>query len=100
VEEESAVPFAGGDCEIRIKGRLSDSLLAAFEGLMTTVQPVATVLHGPVPDQAALYRLLDRIQSLGCMLDRFQPLRPLIPHGELAAELRLLGRDERTCLPG
>jgi hypothetical protein len=64
-EEESAVPFAGGDCEIRIKGRLSDSLLAAFEGLMTTVQPVATVLHGPVQDQAALYRLLDRIQSLG-----------------------------------
>ena len=32
------------------------------------------------------------------MLDRFQPLRPLIPHGELAAELRLLGRDdERAC---
>jgi hypothetical protein len=57
--------LAGGDCEIRIKGRLSDSLLAAFEGLMTTVQPVATVLHGPVQDQAALYRLLDRIQSLG-----------------------------------
>jgi len=31
-------------------------------------------------------------------LDRFQPLRPLIPHGELAAELRSLGRDdERAC---
>ena len=29
------------------------------------MQPVATVLHGPVQDQAALYRLLDRIQSLG-----------------------------------
>jgi hypothetical protein len=42
------VAFAGGDYEIRIKGRLSDSLLAAFEGLTTTVQPVATVLHGPV----------------------------------------------------
>ena len=60
--------LAGGDYEIRIKGRLSDSLLAAFEGLMTTVQPVATVLHGPVQDQAALYRLLDRIQSLGLEL--------------------------------
>ena len=52
--------LAGGDYEIRIKGRLSDSLLAAFEGLTTTVQPVATVLHGPVQDQAALYGLLDR----------------------------------------
>jgi hypothetical protein len=35
-------------------GRLSDSLLVAFEGLTTTVQPVATVLAGPVQDQAAL----------------------------------------------
>jgi hypothetical protein len=63
-QEEPAIALAGGDYEIRIKGRLSDSLLAAFEGLTTTVQPVATVLYGPVQDQAALYRLLDRIQSL------------------------------------
>ena len=35
-QKESAVAFAGGDYEIRIKGRLSDSLLAAFEGLTTT----------------------------------------------------------------
>jgi hypothetical protein len=62
-QEESAVAFAGGDYEIRIKGRLSDSLLAAFEGLTTTEQPVETVLYGPVQDQAALYRLLDQIQS-------------------------------------
>jgi hypothetical protein len=27
------VPFGGGSYEIRVKGRLSDSLLAAFEGL-------------------------------------------------------------------
>ena len=66
--EESATALAGGDYEIRIKGRLSDALLAAFEGLTTTVQPVETVLYGPVQDQAALYRLLDRIQSLGLEL--------------------------------
>jgi hypothetical protein len=37
---------------------------------------------------------------IACLLalDRFEPLRPLIPHGELAAELRLLGRDDaRAC---
>jgi len=62
------VPFGGGSYEIRIKGRLSDSLLAAFEGLRATVEPVETVLHGPVQDQAALYGLLDRIQSLGLEL--------------------------------
>jgi hypothetical protein len=50
------------------QGRLSDSLLAVFEGLTASVEPVETVLHGPVQDQAALYGLLDRIQSLGLEL--------------------------------
>jgi hypothetical protein len=58
----------GGDYEIRIKGRLSDSLLAAFEGLTATVEPVETVLYGPVEDQSTLHGLLDRIQSLGLEL--------------------------------
>ena len=60
--------FGGGSYEIRIKGRLSDSLLAAFEGLTATVEPVETVLHGPVEDQSSLHGLLDRIQSLGLEL--------------------------------
>jgi hypothetical protein len=58
----------GGSYEIRIRGRLSDSLLAAFEGLTPSVEPAETVLHGPVRDQAALHSLLDRIQSLGLEL--------------------------------
>jgi hypothetical protein len=62
------VAFGEGSYEIRVKGRLSDSLLAAFEGLSATVEPVETVLYGPVQDQAALYGLLDRIQSLGLEL--------------------------------
>jgi hypothetical protein len=62
------VAFGGGSYEIRIKGRLSDSLLAAFEGLTATVEPVETVLHGPVEDQSSLHSLLDRIQSLGLEL--------------------------------
>jgi hypothetical protein len=67
-EEGSLVPFGGGSYEIRIKGRLSDSVLTAFEGLTATVEPVETVLHGPVPDQSSLHGLLDRIQSLGLEL--------------------------------
>ena len=62
------MPYGGGDYEIRIKGRLSDSLLTAFEGLKATVQPVETVLCGPVEDQSTLYGLLDRIHSLGLEL--------------------------------
>jgi hypothetical protein len=62
------VPFGGGRYEIRIKGRLTDAMLAAFEGLTATVEPGETVLQGPVQDQAALYGLLERIQSLGLEL--------------------------------
>jgi hypothetical protein len=72
--EESAMAPAGGDYEIRSKGRLSDPLLAAFEGLTTTVQPVATVLYGPIQDRAALYGLLDRIRSPGLELVELRQL--------------------------
>ena len=76
--------FGGGSYEIRIKGRLSDSLLAAFEGLTATVEPVETVLHGPVEDQSSLHGLLDRIQSLGLELVEIRRL-PTAPDG-VAAE--------------
>jgi hypothetical protein len=68
IMRESVVSYGGGDYEIRIKGRLSDSLLAAFEGLTATVEPVETLLYGPVEDQSTLHGLLDRIQSLGLEL--------------------------------
>ena len=68
------MPHGGGSYEIRIKGRLSDSALAAFEGLTATVQPVETVLHGPVQDQSSLHGLLDRIQSLGLELVEIRQL--------------------------
>ena len=62
------MPFGGGSYVVRIKGRLSDSLLAEFGGLTATSKPGETVLHGLVRDQAELYGLLDRIQSLGLEL--------------------------------
>jgi hypothetical protein len=54
--------------EIRIKGKVSEATLSAFEGLHHSVQPIETVLTGPVADQAALHGVLDRIQSLGLEL--------------------------------
>ena len=63
------MPFGGGSYEIRLAGRLSDSVLSAFEGeasgLTVSVEPAETVLYGPVGDQAALLGLLDRIRSSG-----------------------------------
>jgi hypothetical protein len=54
--------------EIRIRGRVSRAVLETFEGLESDVEPVETVLHGPVRDQAELHGLLEKIQALGLEL--------------------------------
>jgi hypothetical protein len=56
--------------EIKVRGRLSRTLAAEFAqlDLVARTQPVETVIHGPVEDQAALYGLLRRIESLGLEL--------------------------------
>jgi hypothetical protein len=60
--------------EIRIKGRVGDSVLEAFEGLTATIEPVETILHGPIADQQALHELLAELQSLGLELVEFRRL--------------------------
>jgi hypothetical protein len=59
---------ASTDYEIRIKGRLSDSLCGAFEDFTAAVKPAETVMRGEVRDQAELHGVLDRIQLLGLEL--------------------------------
>jgi hypothetical protein len=54
--------------EIRVKGRVSQAVLDTFEGLDSDVEPVETILHGPIEDQAALHGLIGRIRSLGLEL--------------------------------
>jgi hypothetical protein len=54
--------------EIRVRGRVTPALLARFEGLQAQVEPVETVLHGPVQDQAALHGMLDLVRALGLEL--------------------------------
>ena len=51
--------------EIRVKGRVSESLLPAFEGLAVTTEPVETILYGPIADQEAVHKLLIKLVSLG-----------------------------------
>jgi len=51
-----------------VRGRLSDSLASAFEGLTATPSAAGTVICGELPDQAALFGVLDRIESLGLEL--------------------------------
>jgi hypothetical protein len=54
--------------EIRIRGRVSAAVLDTFDAMDSEVEPVETILHGPVRDQAELHGLLRRLQSLGLEL--------------------------------
>ena len=54
--------------EIRVRGTLSERLLGAFPGLTARVRGGVTVLAGRLPDQAALYGVLERLESLGLEL--------------------------------
>lgn len=51
--------------EIRVEGHLSEVLAKAFPELSHVVMSGQTVLFGPVTDEAHLYGLLARCQSLG-----------------------------------
>ena len=53
--------------EIRIRGRVSSAVLDTFD-MENDVEPVETILHGPVRDQAELHGLLRRLQALGLEL--------------------------------
>ena len=64
--------------EVRVRGRLSRTLAAEFEqlALAANVEPVETVISGPVEDQAALHGLLRRIESLGLELVELRRFPP------------------------
>jgi hypothetical protein len=54
--------------EIRVRGCLGETLLAAFPDLHARTQGAETVLTGVLPDQAALYGVLAQIEALGLEL--------------------------------
>jgi hypothetical protein len=60
------VPSAG--YEIRIKGRLSQTVTGVFEDFSASVKPAETTLRGEVRDQAELQAVLDQVHSLGLEL--------------------------------
>lgn len=51
--------------EIRVEGHMSETLTKAFPELGHVMMAYQTVLFGPVVDDAHLYGLLARLQSLG-----------------------------------
>jgi hypothetical protein len=58
--------------EVIVRGALGPSLVAAFDGLTATTTAASTVLRGDI-DQAALHRVLDRVDDLGLELLDIRP---------------------------
>jgi hypothetical protein len=54
--------------EIRVRGSLGETLLGAFPALRARAHGTETVLAGVLPDQAALFGVLGRIEALGLEL--------------------------------
>ena len=67
VSEVEAVHPVG--YQIRVKGHLGSEWAEWFEGMVITLDGEdATVLSGPLADQAALYGLLKKVRDLGLPL--------------------------------
>ena len=61
--------------EIRIAGVLPSEALLDFDRLTASVEPVETVVHGPLRDQAALQGFLARLEAFGIQLVEVRRLR-------------------------
>ena len=68
--------------EIRVAGTLPPEALLDFERLTASVEPVETVVHGPLRDQAALTGLLARLETFGVKVLEIRRVHETAPPGE------------------
>jgi hypothetical protein len=61
---------------IRVRGRLGGTMRCAFPALQARASGGDTVLTGPLPDRAALHRVLAEIEALGLELLEVRRLPP------------------------
>ena len=73
--------------EIRVAGLLPPEVLLDFDWLSADLVPIETVLHGPLPDQAALAAFLARLEEFGAYVIEIRRLR----EDDSAARKRLGG---------
>jgi hypothetical protein len=66
-----------GQYDIRVRGHLAPRWAAWFDGMtLTRHDDGTTVIHGTVPDQAALHGLLRTLSDLGLPLVSVTPVEP------------------------
>ena len=70
--------------EIRVAGVLPPEALLDFERLTASVEPVKTVVHGPLRDQAALGGLLARFELFGVQILEVRRVHGADPPAEAA----------------
>jgi len=75
--------------EIRVSGVLPPEALLDFDRLTASVEPVETVVHGPIRDQAALNGLLARLETFGVQVLEIRRLHGQDPRGNEDNQLRL-----------
>ena len=61
--------------EIRVNGILPPEALLDYDRLTASVEPVETIVHGSLHDQAVLQRLLARLEAFGIQLLEVRRLR-------------------------
>ena len=67
------------DYQLEVRGEIGDRFAAVFEGMRIEQREGNTLLTGPVADQAQLFGVLDRVQSLGLELVSIKRARPKGP---------------------
>jgi hypothetical protein len=60
--------MAALEYEIRVAGAVPADVLEELDGVRVITESVETVLRGPVPDQAALIGIINRLQGWGIEL--------------------------------
>lgn len=65
--------------EIRVAGVLPPEALLDFDRLTASVEPVETVVHGSLRDQAALQGFLARLEAFGVQVLEVRRLRAANP---------------------
>jgi hypothetical protein len=66
--------------QIRVRGRLGQTICSAFPALRARADGGDTVLTGVLADQAALYGVLAKAEALGLELMEVRRLPPDEPH--------------------
>jgi hypothetical protein len=90
--------------EIRVAGMLPVEVLLDYELLRAAPAPVETVLHGPLPDQAALAAFLTRLEDFGADVIEIRRLRENLrlleaEHLGLGGAELLVGEDALVVQP-